>query len=166
MKHGIFNPYLPSFRTVDRDKHMNKLPFEHCQTSTGFNFTDNTYTFKKSEVINSQFVEIALIDHLQVPKKLYVSPLEINDSRKLWNTFLNKVPERFEIRLPELQENKGDLHFAGYNVKYLRPSFTQPQFKMTENGGLDNFGRQPTSSLRFNHRENEKKSFRKPWKNP
>lgn len=33
-KHGIFNSLLPSFRTIDRDTHMNKLPYEHCQTST------------------------------------------------------------------------------------------------------------------------------------
>lgn len=149
-KHGIFNPFLPSFRTVDRDKHMNKLPYEHCQTSTGFDFNGNTCSLRKFEV----------------QKKLYSSSSDINETRKLWNTFLDEVPERFEMRLPMLQENKGDLHFSGYNVKYLRPSVSQPHFKLTENGGLDNFGRKPISALRFNYRENEKKAVGKPWKNP
>lgn len=45
-------------------------------------------------------------------------------SRTEWSNFLNRSPERFNIRIPELPTDK-DQRFVGYAVRYLRPEVTR-----------------------------------------
>lgn len=45
-------------------------------------------------------------------------------SRTEWSNFLNRSPERFNIRIPELPSEK-DQRFVGYAVRYLRPEVTR-----------------------------------------
>ena len=45
-------------------------------------------------------------------------------ARTDWSNFLNRSPERFNIRIPELPSEK-DQRFVGYAVRYLRPEVTR-----------------------------------------
>lgn len=45
-------------------------------------------------------------------------------SRTEWSNFLNRSPERFNIKIPELPSEK-DQRFVGYAVRYLRPEVTR-----------------------------------------
>ena len=45
-------------------------------------------------------------------------------SRTQWSDFLNRSPERLNIRIPDLP-GANDQHFTGYAVRYLRPEVTR-----------------------------------------
>lgn len=53
-----------------------------------------------------------------------VTSLFFRRSRTEWSNFLNRSPERFNIKIPELPSEK-DQRFVGYAVRYLRPEVTR-----------------------------------------
>ncbi|CAD5122693.1 DgyrCDS11103 [Dimorphilus gyrociliatus] len=123
IKKGIFYPTLPSFRNVDRDTHMNKLSDEHCQTSTKFVLPGKEQR-KPYDILDRQ--------NENPFKSFYTSNREINQTKENWSEFLERCPERFEIRLPELMENKADFHFCGYGVRYFSPGNLNSRFTLRE----------------------------------
>lgn len=144
VKEGLYHPNLPTFRRMDMDTCAQKLPDEHCRTTTSCGPDD----FKRA---NLSFFKppkrsLTTMEITETGRKLhrsYTTPEELKNARKEWSTFLNKCPERYEIRLPEIPQNK-DLHFRGYAVRYIRPEVTQSwRYTLTQEPTLDQFAQKP-----------------------
>merc|ERR1712121_452885 len=71
-----------------------------------------------------QLSSLNITDQGRAHHRLYTTPDELKKTRQEWSEFLNKSPERFDVKLPELPDKK-DLHFTGYAVRYLRPDVTK-----------------------------------------
>lgn len=144
VKTGLFHPNLPSFRRMDMDTAGHKLPDEHCRTTTSAgpeDFRRSTTTLfnpPERKLNSAQITETGRNLH-----RYYTTPEELKNTRMEWSNFLNRSPERFNIRLPELPENK-DLHFNGYAVRYLRPELTASwKYTLHQEPNLDQYGQRP-----------------------
>jgi len=144
VKEGLFHPKLPSFRRMDMDTAGHKLPDQHCRTTTScgpedFRKTTSTLFQPPQKPMSS----LNITEAGRNLHKQYSTPEELKKTRTDWSKFLNKCPERYNIRIPELPENK-DLHFHGYNVRYLRPEITASwKYTLTQEPSLDQFGQRP-----------------------
>ncbi|WAR13529.1 TEPP-like protein [Mya arenaria] len=107
VKEGLFHPRIPSFRRMDMDTAGHKLPDEHCRTTTMCGPVSQAITNTGKQI------------HRQ-----YTTPDELKRSRTEWSNFLNRSPERFNIKLPDMPTEK-DQRFVGYAVRYLRPEVTK-----------------------------------------
>ncbi|XP_074645640.1 sperm microtubule inner protein 8-like isoform X1 [Tubulanus polymorphus] len=124
VKEGLYHPRIPSFRRMDMDTAAHKLPDEHCRTTT----TCGPENFRRATttLFSPPSKRLSSMNVTETGRKLhryYTTPEELNKTRSEWSEFLNRCPERYNIRLPELPENK-DLHFSGYAVRYLKPEIS------------------------------------------
>merc|ERR1712110_1260114 len=102
---------------MDMDTAIHKLSDEHCRTTTTCGPRD--------------FAEAT------------TTPQELARTRKEWSDFLAKSPERYDIKLPELGSSK-DIHFDGYNVRYLRPDVTKSwKYTLQQEPKLDQYCQKP-----------------------
>jgi len=150
VKEGLFHPSLPTFRRMDMDTAGHKLPDTHCRTTTtcgpvDFRRARTTLFTPPTKPLNSaQITETGRQLH-----KYYTTPEELKKTRVEWSDFLNRSPERFNIRLPELPGNR-DLHFEGYNVRYMRPEVTASwRYNLRQEPTLDQYGQRPIPANAF-----------------
>lgn len=144
VKEGLFHPNLPTFRRMDMDTASHRLPSEHCRTATTSGpddfrrATTTLFSAPEKRLNSAQITETGRQLH-----KIYTTPSELKATRHEWSSFLDKSPERFNIRLPELPQNK-DLHFTGYAVRYLRPEVTASwKYTLRQEPSLDQYGQKP-----------------------
>lgn len=145
VKEGLFHPRLPSFRRMDMDTAGHKLPDEHCRTTTTCgpgDFNRATTTLFKPPV-DKPLASANITETGRQLHRYYTAPHELKNTRAEWSEFLTRCPERYNIRLPELPENK-DLHFSGYAVRYLRPEVTASwRYTLRQEPTIDRFGQRP-----------------------
>lgn len=144
VKEGLYHPRLPTFRRMDMDTAAHRLPDQHCRTTTSCgpeDFRRATTTLNIPPDHRTASVGIT-----ETGKNLFkhcTTPVELKKTRGEWSDFLNRSPERFNIRLPEMPENK-DLHFQGYAVRYLRPEITSSwKYTLRPDPSLDQYGQRP-----------------------
>jgi len=144
VKDGLFHPRLPSFRRMDMDTAGHKLPDEHCRTTTTCGPDDfNRATSTLFEPPKRRMSALAITDTGKQIHRQYTTPEELKRSRTEWSDFLNRSPERFSIRIPELPGEK-DQHFTGYAVRYLRPEVTRSwRYTLQQDPSLDQYGQRP-----------------------
>jgi len=144
VKDGLFHPSLPSFRRMDMDTAGHKLPDEHCRTTTSCGPVD--FRRARSSVFMAPTAPMKSANMTDTGRSLhryYSTPEELKQTRLQWSEFLDKSPERFQIRLPELPDSKG-LHFQGYAVRYLRPEVTGSwRYSLQQEPTLDQYGQKP-----------------------
>ncbi|ELU02034.1 hypothetical protein CAPTEDRAFT_167084 [Capitella teleta] len=144
VKSGLFHPNLPSFRRMDMDTARHRLPEEHCRTSTSCGPED--FKWATTSVMAPPANGLHCADITETGKtlhKYYSAPEELRNTQVDWHEFLQRCPERYKIRLPELPENK-NLHVYGYNVRYLRPEITSSwKYTLRQEPSLDQFGQKP-----------------------
>lgn len=144
VKEGLFHPKLPSFRRMDMDTAGHKLPYEHCRTTT----TCGPEDFKRSTstLFEPPKKQMSSLEITQTGKQLhrhYTTPDELKKAKEEWSDFLNRSPERFNIKLPELPDSK-DQRFLGYSVRYLRPEITKSwRYTLKQEPTLDQYGQRP-----------------------
>ncbi|KAJ8302709.1 hypothetical protein KUTeg_019105 [Tegillarca granosa] len=144
VKDGLFHPNLPSFRRMDMDTAGHKLPDEHCRTTT----TCGPADFKRAtstlfEPPTKHMSGLALTETGKSLHKLYTTPEELKKSRTEWSEFLNRSPERYNFKLPQLPDSK-DQRFVGYAVRYLRPEVTRSwRYTLRQEPSLDQYGQKP-----------------------
>lgn len=144
VKEGLFHPNIPTFRRMDMDTAAHKLPDEHCRTTTSCGpedfrrATTTLFTDPKRKLNTAGITETGRQLH-----RYYTTPDELKETRLQWSEFLNTCPERYNIRLPELPQNK-DLHFRGYAVRYLRPEITSSyRYTLRQEPTLDAYSQRP-----------------------
>lgn len=145
VKEGLFHPRLPTFRHMDRDTAMHRLPDEHCRTTTSCgpeDFRRATTTLFTNE---TPLPSAGITETGRRLQRFYTAPVELRQTRGDWSEFLNRCPERYNIRLPELQENRDKgLHFSGYAVRYLRPEVTGSwKYTLRQEPSIDQYGQKP-----------------------
>lgn len=144
VKTGLFHPKIPSFRRMDMDTAGHKLPDEHCRTTTSVGPED----FKRSSstLFDPPTNAMSSLEITETGRQLhrhYTTPDELKKTRDEWSNFLNRSPERYSIKLPELPESK-DQRFVGYAVRYLRPDITKSwRYTLRQEPTLDQFGQKP-----------------------
>ncbi|KAK3603879.1 hypothetical protein CHS0354_042885 [Potamilus streckersoni] len=144
VKEGLFHPHLPSFRRMDMDTAGHKLPDEHCRTTT----TCGPDDFKRATttLFEPPAKRVPALTITETGKQLhryYTTPEELKKAREQWSDFLNRSPERFQIKIPELLGQK-DQHFVGYSVRYLRPEVTRSwRYTLRQEPTLDQYGQRP-----------------------
>ncbi|XP_013404028.1 testis, prostate and placenta-expressed protein isoform X2 [Lingula anatina] len=144
VKEGLFHPRIPTFRRMDMDTAAHKLPDEHCRTTTACGPED----FKRSTTTlfappTKRLSGANITDTGRQLHRFYTTPEEITKTRGEWSDFLNKSPERYNIRLPSLPDKK-DLHFVGYAVRYLKPEVTASwKYTLKQEPMLDQYGQRP-----------------------
>ncbi|XP_074645643.1 sperm microtubule inner protein 8-like isoform X3 [Tubulanus polymorphus] len=147
VKEGLYHPRIPSFRRMDMDTAAHKLPDEHCRTTT----TCGPENFRRATttLFSPPSKRLSSMNVTETGRKLhryYTTPEELNKTRSEWSEFLNRCPERYNIRLPELPENK-DLHFSGYAVRYLKPEISASwRYTLRQEPMLDQYGQRPVSA--------------------
>ncbi|XP_069113176.1 uncharacterized protein [Argopecten irradians] len=108
----------------------------HCYHSLGYGFQYNVLTG----------IFCLTGNHIQTGKQLhrhYTTPDELKKAKEEWSDFLNRSPERFNIKLPELPDSK-DQRFLGYSVRYLRPEITKSwRYTLKQEPTLDQYGQRP-----------------------
>jgi len=129
---------------MDMDTAGHKLPDEHCRTTTSCGPGDyrraTTTLFSPAE---KRLASAGITETGRQLHKFYSTPGELKNTRTEWSEFLNRSPERFNIRLPELPENQ-DLHFSGYAVRYMRPEVTGSwRYTLHQEPSLDQYGQKP-----------------------
>ncbi|KAK2190417.1 hypothetical protein NP493_80g01001 [Ridgeia piscesae] len=144
VKEGVFHPRLPTLRRYDMDTVAQKLPSEHSRTTTSLrpaefrNATTTLFSLPGRRLSCSGITEIGRQMH-----RYYTTPDELKRTRLQWSEFLNRSPERFNIRLPQISADE-DLHFKGYAVRYLRPERTSNwRYTLHPYPNIDHIGRQP-----------------------
>jgi len=144
VKQGMFHPAPPRLRRMDMDTAIHKLSDEHCRTTTTCgprDFAEATSTpfIPPAQRLHSyDITETGKNQH-----RLYTTPQELARTRKEWSDFLAKSPERYDIKLPELGSSK-DIHFDGYNVRYLRPDVTKSwKYTLQQEPKLDQYCQKP-----------------------
>lgn len=144
VKEGLFHPNLPTFRRMDMDTARHKLPDEHCRTTTSCGPEDfGRATTTLLQPPKRSLTSAGITDTGRQLHRYYTTPDELTQTRLQWSDFLNKCPERYEIRLPELPQNR-DLHFRGYAVRYLRPEVTSSwRYTLTQEPTLDQYSQRP-----------------------
>lgn len=144
VKGGLFHPNLPTFRRMDMDTAGHKLPDTHCRTTTSCGPVDfRRATTSLMTPPKKPLASAGITDTGRQLHRHYTTPDELKQTRLEWSEFLNKCPERYEIRLPELPQNK-DLHFRGYAVRYLRPEVTSAwRYTLTQEPTLDQYAQKP-----------------------
>lgn len=144
VKDTLFHPHLPSFRRMDMDTAANKLPDEHCRTTTTCgpeDFKRATSTlFKPSK---RRMSALAITETGKNLQKKYTTPEELMRSRTEWCDFLNRSKESINLKIPDLPRPR-DQHFVGYAVRYLRPEVTKSwRYTLTQEPALDQYGQRP-----------------------
>ncbi|KAK6184761.1 hypothetical protein SNE40_007161 [Patella caerulea] len=144
VKTGLYHPNLPTFRRMDMDTAGHKLPDQHNRTTTScgpddFNRATSTLFAPPSKRLSS----LDVTETGRQMHRYYTTPEELKKTKGEWSDFLNRSPERFNMELPPLPSNK-DLHFTGYNVRYLRPDVTKSwKYTLRQEPMLDQFGQKP-----------------------
>lgn len=144
VKEGTFHPCLPTFRRMDMDTARHLLPDQHCRTTTTCGPADfgkaNTTVFAPPP---QKLSSMNITDQGRAHHRLYTTPDELKKARSEWSEFLDKSPERFDIKLPALPDKK-DLHFTGYAVRYLRPDVTSSwNYTLRQEPNLDQYAQKP-----------------------
>ncbi|XP_071086693.1 sperm microtubule inner protein 8-like [Haliotis cracherodii] len=144
VKEGLFHPKLPTFRRMDMDTAGHKLPDEHCRTTTSSGPVDfRRATTTLFQPPKQRLSSMNVTDTGRELHSHYTTPEELTKTRQQWSDFLNRSPERYDINLPELPENK-DLRFVGYAVRYLRPEVTRSwRYTLRQDPMLDQYGQRP-----------------------
>jgi len=144
VKEGTFHPHLPTFRRMDMDTARHLLPDQHSRTTT----TCGPADFARAKTTHfappsQHLASLGITEQGRAHHRQYTTPHELKNAREEWSKFLDKCPERFDIKLPSI-EDKNDLHFSGYNVRYLRPDLTRSwRYTLTQEPNLDQFGQRP-----------------------
>ncbi|RUS71294.1 hypothetical protein EGW08_020937 [Elysia chlorotica] len=145
VKHGMFHPDVPRLRRMDMDNAIHKLSDEHCRNTTSCgprdfsNATSTPFMPPARRLHSFDITETGKQMHRQ-----YTTPQELTRARKEWSDFLNKSPERYDIKLPELCGSAKDIHFDGYAVRYLRPDVTKSwKYTLQQEPKLDEFAQKP-----------------------
>lgn len=144
VKDGLFHPKLPSFRRMDMDTAGHKLPDEHCRTTTTCGPDDfHRATSTLFEPPKRRMSALTMTNTGKQIQRNYTTPEELKRSRTEWSDFLNRSPERFNIKLPDLPSAK-DQHYVGYAVRYLRPEVTRSwRYTLHQEPSLDQYGQKP-----------------------
>lgn len=144
VKQGMFHPNPPRLRRMDMDTAIHKLSDQHCRTTTSCGPRDF------SEATSTPFIPTPqslhsydITDTGKQLHRLYTTPNELSKARAEWSDFLAKSPERMDIKLPELGDSK-NIHFEGYNVRYLRPDVTKSwKYTLQQEPKLDQYAQKP-----------------------
>ncbi|KAK7493780.1 hypothetical protein BaRGS_00014921 [Batillaria attramentaria] len=144
VKEGMFHPNLPTIRRMDMDNARHMLSDEHSRNTTTCGPADfSRATSSVFEPAPKRLSSLNITNAGRQVHKLYTTPEELKKTRGEWSAFLDKCPERFDIKLPEMPDKK-DLHFAGYAVRYLRPDVTRSwKYTLRQEPMLDQFGQKP-----------------------
>jgi len=143
VKEGLFHPRLPTFRRMDMDTAAHKLPDEHCRTTTSCGPEDyRRATTTLFTPPNKPLNTAGITETGRQLKSHYATPNELTQTSVEWSNFLNKCPERYNIRLPS--NDPKDLHFTGYAVRYLRPEVTASwRYTLRQEPTVDQYGQRP-----------------------
>lgn len=144
VKESTFHPNLPTLRRMDMDTIRQLLSDEHSRTTTTCGPDDfaraKTTLFEQPK---QHFASLNITEAGRAHHKLYTTPCEIKKAREEWSKFLCSAPERFDIKLPDLPEKK-DMHFTGYNIRYLRPDVTRSwKYTLRQEPSLDQYAQMP-----------------------
>lgn len=144
VKEGMFHPNLPTIRRMDMDNSRDLLPDEHSRTTTSCGPVDFARaTGSAFAPAPRRLSSLNITDTGRQVHRLYTTPDELKKTRDEWSAFLDKCPERFDIKLPEVPNQK-DLKFVGYGVRYLRPDVTRSwKYNLRQEPMLDQFGQKP-----------------------
>jgi len=160
VKEGIFHPRLPTIRQLDRDQVLHKLPYEHSRTSlpTLEGQEEEFADFKRASTVDPAALRTRHM--LKNPEnegkdiRYQYSPIELKNARRDWSDFLNRCPERFNIRLTEHPDTT-NTPFTGYAMRYLKPDVTSKwRYTLRQEPGIDQHGQRPTpASILNRHRD-------------
>ncbi|KAL5022503.1 hypothetical protein ScPMuIL_001658 [Solemya velum] len=144
VKDGLYHPRLPTFRRMDMDTAAHKLADEHCRTTTqcgpeDFRRSTTTLFTPPTKAMSG----LGITETGRQLHRCYTTPDELKRTRTEWSDFLNRSPERYNIKIPELPESK-DQRFQGYAVRYLRPEITRSwKYTLSQEPMLDQYGQKP-----------------------
>lgn len=149
VKEGLYHPNLPSFRRMDMDTAAHRLPDEHCRTTTGCAPEDfGKATMTQFTPSSRPLTTAGITETGRQLKNYYAYPHELRETRVDWGKFLDKCPERYNIRLAN--NDPKDLHFTGYAVRYLRPELTNSwRYKLRQEPSLDVHGQRPVPATAY-----------------
>ncbi|CAH1778563.1 unnamed protein product [Owenia fusiformis] len=143
-KEGLFHPRLPTFRRMDMDTAAHKLPDQHCRTTTACGPADfkrattTLFTPPAQRLNSSSITETGRQLH-----RYYTTPVELSKTKEQWSSFLSETPDRYNIRLPELPNDK-NLRYVGYAVRHTKPDVTASwQYTLKQEPQLDQYGQRP-----------------------
>jgi len=144
VKTGMFHPSPPRLRRMDMDTAIHKLSDEHCRTTTTCGPRDfAAATATPFQPPAQRLHSIGITETGKAQHRLHTTPEELSRTKAEWSNFLNKSPERFDIKLPELGSSK-DIHFEGYAVRYLRPDVTKSwKYTLQQEPKLDQYAQKP-----------------------
>nr|DAA06552.1 TPA_inf: TEPP protein [Lottia gigantea] len=145
VKDGLYHPNLPTFRRMDMDTAGNKLPDEHCRTTTSCGPDD--FSRATTTIFAPPTKRLSSINITETGRQMhryYTTPEELKKTKAEWSNFLNRCPERYNIQqLPSVPANK-DLHFSGYNVRYSRPDISKSwRYSLRQEPMIDQYGQKP-----------------------
>lgn len=134
-----FHQKLPSLRRMGMG--TARLPDEHCRSTTACRSDD--YKRATSTLLEAPKRQVSTEFVTETGKQLYrtyTTSEELKRTRTEWSDFLNRSPERFNIRIPDLPTAK-EQYFVGYSIRYLRPDLTKPRrYTLAKDPTLDQFG--------------------------
>ncbi|ESO98192.1 hypothetical protein LOTGIDRAFT_114368 [Lottia gigantea] len=131
VKDGLYHPNLPTFRRMDMDTAGNKLPDEHCRTTTSCGPDD--------------FSRATTTIFAPPPKRL--SSINITETGRQMHRYYT-TPEELKYLKWHTGNNSfcfvSDLHFSGYNVRYSRPDISKSwRYSLRQEPMIDQYGQKP-----------------------
>ncbi|XP_067951913.1 sperm microtubule inner protein 8-like isoform X2 [Watersipora subatra] len=164
VKEGIFHPRLPTLRQLERHKVLHKLSNEHCRSSLPReavckekdSSAEQFIDFKRASTVDPSALRTRGndFDESQVDPRYQYTPLELKKTREDWSNFLNRCPERFNIKLTE-HPDTANTPYTGYAMRYLKPEITAKwKYTLKQEPNIDPRGQRPTPANILNRHRN------------
>lgn len=153
VKEGLYHPKLPTLRRMDMDSATQKLPDEHCRTTTSAgprNFKEATsshFQNASKPLSGSRITETgrslknvipaypAGVTHTAPANNRYM----LSSAKEDWSKFISATGE---FKLPEYDPKH--FRFSGYAVRYLKPQVTQSwRYTLVQEPKLDQYQQRP-----------------------
>ncbi|RUS88275.1 hypothetical protein EGW08_003977 [Elysia chlorotica] len=145
IKHQILRPDFPTFRRLERDDLLHKLPDEHCRTTTSC----TTFDFRNATMnpLIQPIKEFHCMDCTETGyavKKSYFTPIDIQRQNLIWRKYMNNPLVYAAVKTkenplvdprPVLNKNCGcdgakNLQFDGAPVRYTNADLRNWRFTL------------------------------------